>query len=261
MIHERPYRLFEAALARKVLLTPWMARLTFHGEDIARMATGAPDQRVKILLPHTDGSLPDFPDQPDAYALYRGLPPERRGAIRTYTIRHLRAGAKEVDIDFVLHGDNGPASRWATHAVPGDAVKILAPNRAFAGDVGGYEWRPPHGARRILLVADETALPALAGILDDLASWPILPSVQAFIDAPSDGAAMVRAAWPGLDLAWLREDAAEAPACANRMLAAVRHAWLPEPAAARAEPALETVDIDRQFLWDRAEPAETDFYA
>ncbi|MGV8584389.1 siderophore-interacting protein, partial [Pseudomonas aeruginosa] len=90
-----------------------------------------------------------------------------RPPMRTYTIRALRAEQEEVDVEFVLHGENGPASAWATHARIGDRLQLAAPNRQYGDDPGGYEWKPPAGVRHILLIADETALPAVAGILEE----------------------------------------------------------------------------------------------
>jgi NADPH-dependent ferric siderophore reductase len=94
---------------------------------------------------------------------------ERRPAMRTYTIRNLRAEQGEVDIDFVLHGETGPASRWALRAEVGESMQILAPDRFSAQDAGGFEWKPPQNLNQVLLVADATALPAAMGILDELA--------------------------------------------------------------------------------------------
>jgi len=260
--HDRPYRMFDVALARKVLLTPWMARLTFAGEQIAEMKTGGPDQRIKLLFPRADGAAPSVPDHADSFAAYRRLPLGERGAIRTYTIRRLRPEAREVDIDFVLHGEEGPASRWATHARPGERLQIMGPNRAFVGDPRGYEWRPPAGASQILLAADETALPALAGILEDLATRPTPPETQAFIEAPAGADVIDLPSWPGLELIWLRR-AHGASLPGQAMAAAVRGALLPCPGARpiTAAPLFEPVDIDRQLLWDRGDAAEDGFYA
>jgi NADPH-dependent ferric siderophore reductase len=257
MMRDRPYRVFGATLAQRVLLTPWMARLTFQGADIVDMATHAPDQRIKMLFPREDGAAIGLPDEADWYARYRSLPPDRRGPIRTYTIRHLRAATGEVDIDFVLHGDDGPASRWAAHAKIGEALQIVAPNRAFAGDPGGYEWRPPPNVRQILLAADETALPALAGILDELAAAPIRPATQVIIEAPSDAADIGLPSWPGLNLTWLPRSGHTAD---SALADAVRQSVLPTPK--RAEPAsLAPIDIDRQVLWDRSDATDEGFYA
>jgi NADPH-dependent ferric siderophore reductase len=78
--------------------------------------------------------------------------------MRTYTIA-CRAG--KVDINFELHGETGPASRWAIHAAAGEPIQIVVPDRQFsAQDAGGFEWKPPQQLKHLLLVADATALPA-----------------------------------------------------------------------------------------------------
>ena len=70
-------------------------------------------------------------------ALYRSMPVAQRPAMRTYTIA-CRAG--KVDINFELHGETGPASRWAIHAAAGEPIQIVAPDRQFsAQDAGGFE--------------------------------------------------------------------------------------------------------------------------
>ncbi len=89
-----------------------------------------------------------------------------------------------MDVEFVLHGDNGPASRWAMHAQPGDRLAMTAPDANAEGPKQGYEWKPPQGVRRILIIADETALPAAAGILETLDGLPLKPGVEALLEVP-----------------------------------------------------------------------------
>lgn len=182
----RAYRAFDLVLARRISLSPSFARLVFTGPDVALMRTLAPDQRVKLLFPAADGSLPTLPHDAHWKTAHSALPAEQRPAMRTYTIRALRADALEIDVDFVLHGVNGPASAWATHAQEGDRLLMVAPNLAYAGDPGGYEWKPPQGTRHVLLVGDETALPAIAGILEALAEQQPELAVEAFIEVPQE---------------------------------------------------------------------------
>jgi NADPH-dependent ferric siderophore reductase len=77
---------------------------------------------------------------------------------RHYTIRSLDRGARRVAIDFVLHGDT-PGANWARHAKPGDEIDALGPR--------GHVWLHQE-ADWHLFVGDETALPAIAAMLEGL---------------------------------------------------------------------------------------------
>ncbi|UTN74383.1 siderophore-interacting protein [Pseudomonas aeruginosa] len=167
------YRLFNVELKRREQLSPALTRFVFGGPEVAEMKTLAADQRIKIFFPDASGQPPSLPGGSEWYQAYRSVEPARRPPMRTYTIRALRAEQEEVDVEFVLHGENGPASAWATHARIGDRLQLAAPNRQYGDDPGGYEWKPPAGVRHILLIADETALPAVA---EFSRSWPAKPS-------------------------------------------------------------------------------------
>lgn len=262
MSGQTPYRIFNVVHAGKRMLSPHMARITLAGEHIAEMATHAPDQRVKLFLPKADGSLPSIPDRPDWYDIYRQVPPRERAPMRTYTIRHLRADRREVDIDFVMHGDNGPASRWAMHARPGDPIQICAPNRACQDEVGGFEWKPPSAVEHVLLVADETALPAAAGIIEKLSVLPRPPVVDAFIEVPSAEDRLQLPSWPGLDLRWLaRHREGDDVAYGAMMVEAAENARIPVQARSTAKAALTDIDVDEDVLWERAASSGNHFYA
>tara|TARA_R110002049_G_scaffold83587_7_gene212812 strand:+ start:68 stop:1024 length:957 start_codon:yes stop_codon:yes gene_type:complete len=204
------YRLFDITLARRTQVSASLVRFTFTGPEVSQMATYAPDQRVKLFFPEGGGSLdPLFEiaklEKHDWYGAYRALPDAQRPSARTYTIRALRPEQVEVDVEFVLHGDNGPASRWAMHARPGDRLAMTAPAASAEGPKLGYEWKPPQGVRRILIIADETALPAAAGILETLDDLPLKPKVEALFEVPrgDDVQPLPQAA----KLRWLARDA------------------------------------------------------
>lgn len=189
MAAKSSYRLFDITLARRTQVSASLVRLTFTGPDVDQMATYAPDQRIKLFFPEGGGTLdPLFEiaklEEHDWYGAYRALPDAQRPPARTYTIRALRPEQSEVDVEFVLHGDNGPASRWAMHARPGDRLAMTAPDANAQGPKQGYEWKPPQGVRRILIIADETALPAAAGILETLDELPLRPRVEALFEVP-----------------------------------------------------------------------------
>lgn len=260
MSHTRPYRIFNAALARSEDITPHLRRITFAGPDVAEMATWSPDQRIKIFFPTDDGRMPDMPDSEDWYATYKAVPVAERVPMRTYTIRNLRADQAEVDVEFVLHGENGPASRWATHAKPGDKVQISAPNRRAEKIGGGFEWKPPADPRHVLLMADETAVPALAGILEELAARPNPPPCEVFAEIADRADALPLPHWPGLTINWLVRHEEGDPRPGDLLVAAVDRAKLPA-ASAEAEVELESVDIDKVVPWDVSQATEGAFYA
>ncbi|MBY8878517.1 siderophore-interacting protein [Streptomyces sp. PLK6-54] len=153
-------------------------RVVLGGDDLAAVVNGGRDQRFKLFLPHPGQAAPVLPDVLDSqwYPRWRALDPGVRGVMRTYTIRGSRSEPPEIDVDFALHGDTGPASRWACRAAPGDRVSVLAP---VTEDNGGVDFRLPEGTDWVLLTGDETALPAIAGILEWLpAGLPVRAWIQ-----------------------------------------------------------------------------------
>ncbi|MGE7955444.1 siderophore-interacting protein [Pseudomonas sp. NPDC089530] len=256
----RAYRLINVELKRRIDLSPSLARFVFSGEDVAHTRTLAPDQRIKLLFPGTDGCPPDLPREGDWHAARRKLPADRQPPMRTYTIRALRAEPAELEVDFVLHGVNGPASRWATHAKVGDHLQMAVPNKAFSGDPGGYEWQPPAGIRKVLLIGDETALPAIAGILEDLMEYPVPPDVQAFIEVPHESDCLALRHHHQTRLSWLPRDVLGASHGEALLHAARELAELPAPSRhSRALKPQENSDELRP--WDSATPADNSFYA
>jgi NADPH-dependent ferric siderophore reductase len=173
-----PFRFADLRVVRTERLGPSMIRVTFGGAELAEIASGGCDQRVKLFLPHPEQRTPLVPGGADWYAGWRAMDPDVRAIMRTYTVRDQRRDPDELDIDFALHGDGGPASRWAARARPGDRVTILGPT---GPDNGGVDFRPPPETDWLLIAGDETALPAVAGIL----SWlPAGIQARVWIEVP-----------------------------------------------------------------------------
>jgi NADPH-dependent ferric siderophore reductase len=78
-------------------------------------------------------------------------------ATRYYTIRRIGGDAGWLDIDLVLHDAEGPGCRFARTAKPGDICGLSGPC--------GLGIKK---ANRYLLIGDETALPAIARITENL---------------------------------------------------------------------------------------------
>lgn len=167
-------------------IAPAMVRVTFTGSDLEGFAAPAPADHVKVFFPDGDGVLttPIVTEQ--------GIARPTTGTVisRDYTPFAYRAETNEVDIDFVLHGDNGPASAWAARAVPGMQLAVAGPRGSHL---------PPTGIDHAVIVADETALPAASRWLDALA--PRVP-VTALLSIADARTADYLGERPGCEVRW-----------------------------------------------------------
>ncbi|MEV7088569.1 siderophore-interacting protein [Streptomyces sp. NPDC093085] len=175
-----PFRFFSLQVVRTRRLGPSLVRVTFGGDDLASFASGGRDQSLSLFLPHPGQPAPVVPVEAGDgwWAAWRALPEEIRAVMRSYTLREQRRGPDEVDIDFALHPDGGPACRWAGRAAPGDRVLLLGP---AVTENTGVRFRPPAGTDSVVIWADETALPATAAILEWL---PAGLRADVWIDVP-----------------------------------------------------------------------------
>ncbi|WP_436520558.1 siderophore-interacting protein [Actinoplanes sp. HUAS TT8] len=254
-----PFRFFPVTVARITRLSPSFVRVTFTGEDLDKFADNGFDQRIKLLLPLADSGLDHLPTGEDWYTQWRSLPAERQNPIRTYTVRNVRAADREVDVDMVLHGVSGPASRWAVAAAPGSIACLLGPNAEFTGNSGGIDFHPPAGTNRVLLVGDETAVPAIASILSRL---PADTRGEALLEVPETGDELLVSAPAGIRVTWIPRDGADhGVKLVPAVQAAAAH--LLGDAAGVTTADLEDVDVDEDLLWEVPDGTEaTDgFYA
>ncbi|WP_018654968.1 siderophore-interacting protein [Actinomadura flavalba] len=172
------YVFLDLRVTRVARLSPTMLRVTLGGDRVDDFASGGRDQRFKLFLPHPGQDAPVVPVDAgeDWFGAWRALSPANRAVMRTYTARDQRPG--ELDVDFALHGESGPASRWALAAQAGDPVTVLAPT---SRDNSAIDFRPPPETKRVLLAGDETALPAIGGIL---AALPAGTAADVWIEVP-----------------------------------------------------------------------------
>jgi NADPH-dependent ferric siderophore reductase len=195
-----PFRPFVVQVSQVQRIGRSFLRATFTGADLDEFASQGADQRIKILFPLADSGLADCPLDDDWYGRWRALPDARRNPMRSYTVRAARPLDREVDVDFVLHGPTGPASAWAEQAAPGNGVVLIGPNARFAGHPGGVEWRPPAGARDLLLAGDETAVPALSAIAEAL---PRGTGARVLLEVPTEDDVLDLDVPPDVRLTWL----------------------------------------------------------
>ncbi|MFI1996130.1 siderophore-interacting protein [Actinoplanes sp. NPDC020271] len=254
-----PFRFFPVEVARITRLSPSFVRVTFTGDDLDKFADNGFDQRIKLLLPLAESGLDHLPTGDNWYSEWRALPADRQNPIRTYTVRNVRAHLREVDVDMVLHGVSGPASRWAVAARPGSIACLLGPNAEFTGNSGGVDFHPPVGTNRVLLVGDETATPAIASILSRL---PADMCGEALLEVPESGDELLIDAPAGIRVTFIPRDGADhGVKLTPAVQAAAAH--LLGDAAGVTTADLEDVDVDEELLWEVPDGTEaTDgFYA
>ncbi|MFD9538927.1 siderophore-interacting protein [Streptomyces sp. NPDC060022] len=181
-----PFRFFGLTVLRTRRLSPSMCRVTFGGPGLDGFAAGGRDQSLSLFLPHPGQIEPLVPVDGNGewFAAWRALPEDVRAVMRSYTVRAQRRtddGSTEVDIDFALHEDGGPACRWAAAAAPGQLLKALGP---AVEDNTAVRFRPPQDTDWVLIWADETALPAASAALEWLPAgtkarvWLEIPHAQ-----------------------------------------------------------------------------------
>ncbi|RLP91411.1 MULTISPECIES: siderophore-interacting protein [unclassified Micromonospora] len=240
-----PWRLFTVEVRAVRRLSPSFVRVTFTGADLDRFADNGYDQRIKLALPLPGQREVRLPDGPDWYAKWRALPEHLRNPVRTYTVRTVRSHLAEVDVDLVLHGDGGPATRWARRVSVGDEIAILGPDAGYDGDHGGIEFRPSSAAR-LLLAGDETAVPAISGICERL---PRDARGTVLLEVPDVDDVLPLVAPPGIEVRWLARGANGHGSRLVPAVAAAAGELLAGDATGAAQPVAD-VDVDTEILWE-----------
>jgi len=178
-----------AHVVRTADLTPRMRRVTLGGEAL-RSLVGAclPADALKLYLP--------TPGQAALPAKFLMLPGGRKQVnVRAYTIRYFRPETLELDIDIFIHGES-PGSMWAQTVQPGEQIGFIGPRHDYR-NVPSVEWQ--------LFAGDESALPAIASILESL---PQGSRAYAFIEVQDQSDELPVESLGDVNLAWLHRGAA-----------------------------------------------------
>lgn len=149
-------------------IAPRLIAIEVTGDDLDGFADAAPTSHLKVFLPADGQDAPALP----------GYPPDEDGPrpiVRTYTPRRYDPVAKTLEIQFLLHGE-GPASQWAQRAKPGDQLAVAGPGGRFSLEPVADHW---------WLAADESAIPAVATLLDALPETAIVDA-HIEVDGPAD---------------------------------------------------------------------------
>lgn len=228
---------------RSERIAPHWIRVTLGGGDIDEFQHMGYDQWFRLFIPGGGGDaaferVPAKANGLFGYLKFLRIPDGERPVMRNYSVRAYRPAdgdrGAEIDVDFVLHGSaaegtSGPASRWAETCEPGARVLIIDE---------GLNFNPERGVDRVLLIGDETALPAIASIA---ASLPADATGTAIIEVPGEDDALVFSHPAGLDVRWLVRPTTGTPGATA--LAALHETTLPDApfhAYAAGEQALAT---------------------
>lgn len=196
--------LIHLTVVRSERLSAHWIRVTLGGGEIEKFRPMGFDQWFRLFLPiGGDAGLDRVPAKANkmfGYLKFLRIPDGERPVMRNYSVRAYRPATAEtgaeLDVDFVLHGSAaegtaGPASRWAETCTPGEHVLIIDE---------GLTFNPQRGTQRVVLVGDETALPAISSIC---ASLPADAVGTAIIEVPTAEDALDFPRPVGIEVEWI----------------------------------------------------------
>lgn len=193
-----PTILRELRVVRVADVTATTRRVTLTGDQLGEFAVAGGtaaafrsdgfDDHVKLLVPLEGTDRPPLPVQGPDRLEWGGA--GGRPVAKDYTPRRFDPVAAELDLDFVLH-EGGFAAGWARRTQPGDPAWIVGPTRSLL---------LPEGVDRIVLAGDETALPAIARLLDE---WPGAMTADVVVEVASAAGIQDLPAHVGVSVRWV----------------------------------------------------------
>lgn len=242
----------EVEVVRTVDITPGMRRVTLSGEQLRAFTTADGLVRPPFESPGFDDDLGfyfPYPGQRDPVLPVQGeakliVPKDPRPLSRAYTVRRWDPEAGELDVDFVKHGV-GAGTTWAYRTQPGDRIHLSGPSTSKTF---------PTGADWLLVAGDDTALPAIGRLLDEL---PPAARAQVFIEIAEDAHRQELRELPGVEVTWLVRPGATA-GTVSPLTETVRGAqwWSGQAFAWLAGEHTAVRDIRRHLVEDRGVPKE-----
>ncbi|MET7367551.1 siderophore-interacting protein [Streptomyces sp. NPDC005566] len=247
-----PPTLREVEIVRTVDITPGMRRVTLSGAQLRAFTTADGFVRPAFESPGFDDDLGfyfPYPGQRDPVLPVQGeakliVPKDPRPLSRTYTVRRWDPESGELDVDFVKHGV-GAGTTWAYRTRPGDRIHLSGPSTSKSF---------PTGADWLLVAGDDTALPAIGRLLDEL---PPDARAQVFIEITEEAHRQELRELPGVDVTWLVRPGATARTV-SLLTETVRSAewWSGQAFAWLAGEHTAVRDIRRHLVEDRGVPKE-----
>ncbi|MGA9870972.1 MAG: siderophore-interacting protein [Rhodococcus sp. (in: high G+C Gram-positive bacteria)] len=155
-----------SGMRRIVLGGPELRSFAAGGFEFPALRSEGFDDFVRLFFPVDDAGTMVLPAQHERTVEW---PRDPRPVSRNYTVRSFDEETAELTLDFVAH-DTGIASTWGRRCTRGDRIPLLGPVRSGHAP-SDVEW--------VLLVGDETALPAIARYLEEA---PVGAEVRVFVE-------------------------------------------------------------------------------
>ncbi|GEE03129.1 hypothetical protein nbrc107696_35750 [Gordonia spumicola] len=179
-------------------VTPGMRRIVFGGDQLRGYTTEdgieVPafrsdefDDAVRFLFPTPGEAEAILPRQGDGELIH---PSDGRPMVRAYTVRYWDPAENRLVVDFVRHG-TGVASTWSARCGAGDRAHVVGPHVTDAH---------PENIDHMLIVGDETALPAIGRWIED---HPRGQAATVIIEVAADADKQEIPAGPEVDVRWL----------------------------------------------------------
>lgn len=185
----RPVHTFQVVSTEQ--LAPHMVRVVLGGTGFDTFTPGEfADSYVKFVFVRDDIDVASLP-QPLTLNSFDELPPEQRPTVRTYTVRRVDPEARQITVDFVVHGEHGVAGPWAAAAKAGDTIYLMGPSGAYSPDPDA-DWH--------LFAGDEAGIPAISAALEAL---PPNAVGKVFIEVAGPEDEIDLAAPESVDITWI----------------------------------------------------------
>lgn len=126
-------------------ITSTITRVRLVGDELEGFAAEGPADHVKLCFPD-----PGTGELHAPVLTEQGIDRSRSGVMISRDYTPLSFDGEGLEIDFVLHGAEGPASAWALQAEVGQRLAVLGPRGSRMAPLMDH----------LVLVVDETAFPA-----------------------------------------------------------------------------------------------------
>lgn len=180
-----PLVLRQVTVLRTERVTPTLLRVTLGGPELRAFkrnglelppfSTPTFDDHIKLIFA-ADGNVESVLPTQNEHGIDWNF--SENLITRDYTPRRFDEKTGELELEFVMHG-SGPAATWASTAQKGDTLWFVGPKSSAV---------LPEDTGHIILLGDETALPAIARYLDERPSPApvtgaiIIPNEESKID-------------------------------------------------------------------------------